>query len=124
MGDIYKLSCTCGYAKELNVGGGLASCNVNMINKVFSEDRRAKFDTYLKNNEIQSFLIENEISVCEECKEVMTIAVLRIQLTNNRKLEIVNDCPLCGNKAHIINYLAVCPKCGRKINVKEIGHWD
>ena len=40
MGKIYKISCKCGYVKELYIGGGLASCNINMVNRVFLEEKR------------------------------------------------------------------------------------
>lgn len=124
MGETYKISCKCGYIKELNIGGGLAACNIEMIHKVFLEEKRKEFNTYYKNNEVQSFFAENELSLCDKCKEIMTIAVLKIQLTNNRKFAIINDCSACGNKIQIIKDSIMCPKCGRKMMKEQSGHWD
>lgn len=124
MGEIYKLSCKCGYKKELNTGGGLASCTINTVNRVFSEEKRKDFDIYYKNNDVQNFSVENELSYCDKCKEIMSIAVLKIQLINNINFAIAKDCPVCGNKIRIINNFSICPKCGRKIAMKEIGNWD
>lgn len=124
MGKICRISCKCGYVKELYIGGGLASCNINMVNRVFLEEKRKEFNIYHKNKEVQSFFVENELSLCDKCKEIMTIAVLKAQLSNNRKLEIINDCPICSNKIQILNDSVICPKCGQEMIKKEIGDWD
>lgn len=124
MGETYKISCKCGYVKELNIGGGLAACNINIINKVLLEKKCKEFNTYYKNKEVQNFFVENELSLCDKCKEIMTIAVLKAQLTNNRKLVIINDCPVCSSKIQMINDSIMCPKCGRKMIKEQSGHWD
>lgn len=124
MGEIHKISCKCGYEKELYIGGGLASCNINMVNRVFLEEKLKEFNIYYKNKEVKSFLVENELSLCGKCKEIMTIAVLKVQLANNRKLEIINDCPTCSNKIQILNDFRICPKCGKQMVDEEIGSWD
>lgn len=124
MGKIYKISCKCGYEKKLYIGGGLASCNINMVNRVFLEEKRKEFDHYNNNKEVQSFFVENELSFCDKCKEIMTIAVLKAQLINNRKLKIVNDCHTCNNKIQILNDIYMCPRCSQEIIKEEIGDWD
>jgi hypothetical protein len=124
MGETYKVSCKCGYTKELNTGSGLALCNINMVNKLFAEEKRQVFNTFVNREEVQSFNIENELSLCSKCKEIITVCVLKFQLTNNRKYEIINNCPICRNKVKIINDLTICPKCGQKMFKGKIGHWD
>lgn len=124
MGETYKISCKCGYVRELNIGGGLAACNINMVNRVFLEEKRNEFSAYYIKKEIQSFLVENELSLCENCREIMTTAVLKVQLINNKKLQIINDCPSCSNKMRIIPDSPMCPKCGQEMIKEEIGHWD
>jgi hypothetical protein len=124
MGKSYEISCVCGYKKKLNIGGGLASCNINTVNRVFSEEKLREFNEYYNNNEVVSFLVENELSQCNKCREVMTVAVLRVKLTNNRNLIIINDCPKCNGNLQILNELPMCPKCGEKMTEKEIGDWD
>lgn len=124
MGSIYKLSCTCGYSKQLNVGGGLASCNINTVNMMFSNDKLKAFNRYYKNKEVKSFFIENELSLCNECKEIITIAVLRFELIDNKKMQIINKCFMCNNKVQILSDLVTCPKCGKVMIKEDIGDWD
>jgi len=124
VGETYRLSCKCGYAKELNLGGGLAACNINMVTRVFLEEKLKEFNTYYINKEVQSFLVENELSLCDKCKKIMITAVLKVQLTNNKKLQIINDCPSCSNKIRIITDSPMCPKCGQEMIKEEIGQWD
>lgn len=124
MGEIYKISCNCGYIRELNIGGGLAACNIDMVNRVFSEAKRNEFNTKYINKEVQSFLVENDLCICDKCREIMTTAVLRVELADNKKLQIKNDCPVCSSKMRIITDSPKCPKCGQKMMKEEIGHWD
>lgn len=124
MGKICKILCKCGYTKKLYVGGGLAACNINMVNMVFSEEKLKQFNSYYKNNEVKGFFVENELALCGKCKEIITVAVLRAELTDNRKLKIVNDCPKCNEKVKVLSELGVCPKCGEKMMEQDVGDWD
>jgi rubrerythrin len=124
MGEIYRISCRCGYERELNIGGGLASGNLNMVNRIFSKERLMAFTANYKNNRIKNFVIDNKLSFCDKCKEIMATAVLDVLLTDNQKIEIINDCSVCGNRIQILNDLPKCPKCGQKMSKQEIGNWD
>lgn len=124
MGEIYKLSCKCGYEVELNLGGGLSASNINTINRIFSEEKRREFDKHYINGEVTSFFVENEACVCNKCKEIMATPVLNVHLVNNEKFQIANDCNYCSNKVQIINDLLMCPKCGNKLIKQEVGLWD
>lgn len=124
MGKVCKISCKCGYTKELYIGGGLAACNINMVNMVFSQEKLKEFNSYYKDNEVKGFFVENELSICEKCKEIITVAVLNFGLTNTKKLKIINECPECNEKVKILSELGACPKCGKKMIQQDIGDWD
>jgi|GEM_PF-4835497 len=123
MGETYRISSECGYTKELDIGGGLAACDIDMVNKVFSEEKLIEFKNHYSNREIKSFLLENALAFCDKCKEIMTVSALTAQLIDSEKLVIINDCPSCGNRIQIID-TPFCPKCGKKMIMEEIGHWD
>lgn len=124
MGKVCRISCKCGYTKELYIGGGLAACNINMVNMVFSKEKLKEFNSYYKNNEVKGFFVENVLAICEKCKEIITVAVLKFELTDNRKLEIINDCSECNEKVRTLSELCVCPKCGGRMMEQDIGDWD
>ncbi|HEX2925505.1 MAG TPA: hypothetical protein VHP38_04510 [Ruminiclostridium sp.] len=125
MGELYKLTCgRCGYEKELAIGGGLASCSISLVNRLFSEEKRMEFDTYYISNKVESFCVENTLSLCDECKELISTSVLKARLTSNASLEISNDCPVCSKKLKIIKGTPVCPKCGLEMTSGRAGHWD
>lgn len=124
MGKICEISCQCGYTKKLYIGEGLAACNINMVNVVFPEETLKSFNNYYRNKEIKSFFTENKLSFCDRCKEIMTVAVLTVELTSGKKIKFINGCTKCGNKVRILDNLSLCPKCGKKIIKRDIGHWD
>jgi len=124
MGSIYRISCNCGYEKQLNVGGGLASCSLNTVNRMFSDEELKAFNSYYRNEEVKSFLIENELSFCDKCKEIMTVPVLRAELINNKKIQIVGKCLTCNDGIQILGDSVICPKCGKEMIKEDIGNWD
>lgn len=124
MGRICRISCKCGYTKKLCIGGGLAACNINMVNMVLSEEKLKEFNDYYKKNEIKSFFVENELSFCSKCKEIITVAVLRAELINGKRLEIINNCSKCNSKVKVLGDFIICPKCGEKMLTQDIGDWD
>jgi Zn finger protein HypA/HybF involved in hydrogenase expression len=124
LGDIYKISSDCGYSKDLFLGAGLASINIKTVNRVFSAEKRKDFDNHFNKGEVQSFTIMNEACYCDKCEDIMAIAVLKVQLTDNSEFDIINDCPNCGNKIQIQNNVYICPKCNKEMTIKKVGHWD
>lgn len=124
MGDICQLSCECGYSIDLYVGVGFASSKLNTLRRVFSEEERKDFEKYYNNNEVESFYITFKPSFCEKCKEIMTVAVLKVRLTNNRELEIVKNCSACNSKVQILHDSYKCPKCNKELHEELIGVWD
>ena len=124
MGSIYKISCDCGYEKQLNIGGGIASCSLSTVNRMFSDEELKEFNSYYKNNKVKSFFVENELAFCNKCKEIMTVAVLRVELISNEKIQIVSKCLICSNEVQILGDSVVCPKCGQEITKEDIGDWD
>lgn len=124
MGDILKLSCPCGYSKELFTGVGLASCSIQMVNSVFPEDKRAEFDKYYGSNEVKSFYVANEPSFCAHCKEIMAVSVIKAQLVNDKTIKIVNDCPTCGHAVELLSTPYHCPLCSKELIRERVGRWD
>lgn len=124
MGQIYRISCKCGYEKEAYIGGGISACNISMVNRVFSDEKCKEFNNYYGNKEVKSFFVENKLAYCESCKEVITMASLEVTLINGMKLRIINDCHVCGNKIEILEESIMCPKCGEEMVKTEIGQWD
>lgn len=124
MGSTYKISCKCGYGKQLNVGGGLASCNLNTVNRMFLDEELKEFNSYYNNTKVKSFSVENELSLCNKCNEIITVAVLRVELINNKKIQIVSKCLMCSNETQIFGDSVICPKCGQEMIKEDIGDWD
>lgn len=123
MGEIYKVSCQCGYEKELKLGGGLASLNIRTVRRLFSDEKRAAFEAYYQSKEVQSFVVENEPAYCDACREIMTVPVLRARLVHGEGMEIIGDCPDCGQKVQRLKDLS-CPLCHKALKQEIIGHWD
>jgi DNA-directed RNA polymerase subunit RPC12/RpoP len=124
VGDIYKLSCECGYETQLNIGGGLLSSNIRTVNKIFSEEQLKEFNKYYINGEVTSFFVKNEVCLCNNCKEIMSIPVLKFQLSNNKKFQIANICSNCSNNIQISKDTLKCPKCSKVLLKQKIGLWD
>lgn len=124
MGKIYKISCKCGYSKKVFIGAGLSSCSINTVNRVFSEEKSSEFNNYYNNKEVKSFIVENELSYCKKCNDIMSVEVLKAQLTNHKELVIINDCPTCSNKVQILKNINSCPICNEKLDKDEVGRWD
>lgn len=124
MGQIYKVSCKCGYEKRLSLGGGLSSINIRRIRMMFSEEKLKEFNKAIKEDKMKRFFMTSEAAFCDKCKEIIQIARLNYELKNGEKFEIVNECPTCGSKVKILNKEYKCPVCNNSIKIEAEGFWD
>ena len=125
MGMIVKISCKCGYSKKLYCGAGIAACNINMLNKLFPSQIISEFEEYKSKDMVKTFIMENEITYCKQCKDINTTCVLKYELQDGKKIERINKCNRCYGDVEILDYNnLLCPNCANKLLIQEVGSWD
>lgn len=125
MGDIRKYTCMCGYEKEVFAGGGLAGCNIPHIANFFPEGAKA-LQKEREEGRIKRYLMENEISYCNQCREIQALPVFSYTRKDGYTCRFESNCPVCGcsvSRAEDEENLA-CPKCGKKMEYSITGDWD
>lgn len=73
------------------------------------------------------FQIERRITLCSNCKKLLTSAIVSCQLPGEEPITVWNTCPDCGKSLRWFSpdvKAVVCPKCGGIINFHEAGFWD
>lgn len=123
MGNIYKLTCECGYTKECSLGGGLSARNIDVIKRVFSEDEPKNFFKFYDIGCVMRYGLERKAAICPVCQELYDIETLRYELVDGSQKEIVQKCPVCSGELELGTDLT-CPKCANALKIEEIGHWD
>lgn len=126
MGEIRRYFCSCGYEKKLFTGAGLQGMNQNAIARYFAEDIVRSFKERQKNGEIRSYLMENAIICCQDCRELYTVPYFHYETEDGRKRHYLTVCPVCKKPASdMVNPAAVlCPQCGCKMDFESAGNWD
>lgn len=124
VGMIYKVLCQCGYNKELNLGCGLSSCNVNLVNKVFSKDELEEFNKRLSSNEIKNFIMENVAVICDNCNEIQQATKLNAKLKSGEDIEVITKCSICHEDVAILKDKYICPVCRKDMKLETTGFWD
>lgn len=126
MGEIRKYTCSCGYEKELFTGAGLNGINCNMIARYLPEEAFRIFMERKNSGEVYTFLLENALICCAECRELAAVPYFHYELENGKKLEYLTACPSCG-RAKVYQEgpeRVICPKCGGKMKYQVVGNWD
>jgi len=130
MGTLYSGLCeTCGYGKELHLGGGLRSINLEVNAMALPENEREKLLLMAQRKEIKQFVAENYAAVCSKCHTLVEKTVIDITDIVDLQYTFGEDCKVCGNKLRLYRDIEKdkikCPKCkGSGISLTPIGHWD
>ncbi|MCI9124024.1 MAG: hypothetical protein HFH35_08095 [Eubacterium sp.] len=125
MGVIRKYTCKCGYEKDILAGGGLYGCNVNHIAKFFPEETKV-FTKEREEGRVKQFIMENELSFCPNCKEIVAVPVFTYTRRDGSVCRFVGNCPDCGGEISQVDNeeQAACPKCGLRMTYLPVGNWD
>lgn len=126
MGQIRKYVCSCGYEKELFTGAGLQGVNINAIARFFPEDIVQLFKEKRSQGEVRSYLLENAVISCIDCRELYTVPFFHYELTDESQKCYLTSCPVCQKSGDVIadQDKVSCPKCGCKMEFAEMGNWD
>lgn len=127
MGNMIKMQCeNCGFSRELLVGSGFTSHNMNVIRKVFGEEILQDFMKELEEGRIRSYFMSLETAYCDSCKTIQSVDVLHYQYKGGNEIvkEIVGTCPECNGAVEFSDKRWICPDCGRKLKQFEVGCWD
>lgn len=125
MGYINKLSCQCGYVKELRVGTGRRIPDVAYVDGQFSKDSLSKFHAALNSGSLgKLFYIENTMSYCKKCNDIKEGKMLHYEINGNEKT-VHEPCQDCGHEMELVDVeKPLCPKCGKVLDVEMGGLWD
>lgn len=124
MGYIQKLTCQCGYKKELNLGTGRHIPDAAYINEHFSAGKLSEFNTALKYGKLgRLFYIENTLSFCKKCNDMKEGSMLHYQVGDTEK-KIHDVCNVCNQELELIEDEPKCPRCGKILNTEMSGLWD
>lgn len=125
MGDIKRLSCSCGYEKDLFTGAGLGGINFRLVEQSFPKEAKI-IKKRLDAGEEVHYLLDNAISLCPKCRMIKTISRLSYTIDKDEERQAYNGkCDKCGGDIIIIPPEEVfCPICGQKPDLNTVGHWD
>lgn len=126
MGYIYELKCPdCNYHKSVALGCGMSAINENRIYMIFAETDISNFKLEKENEQIQSFITENKLGLCSNCKELTEVPVLSYTLKNGKENYVSRKCTICKEKVELMDLSVVyCPKCNCEMNIRKNGLWD
>lgn len=125
MGATIERSCPkCAYRRELAEGVGLNGRNKNMIRTLFSEEELKPFEEAVEKEILERYEVRQEVGFCENCHDIESVAVLVFTVSGEKEKIIRKSCPKCQGALSFQGKENVCPRCGTKLKVKEIGMWD
>ena len=124
MGQTLRYACECGYNKELLLGGGFLSNQVEPVREEFGGDALSSFDRAKKRGALTRFFWEYKRAVCPACTELLAIPVLHYWERDRERIRQA-PCPECGGGAELnSDKEQICPKCGARMAAERIGLWD
>lgn len=125
MGYINMYTCKCGYKKELNVGAGMNAINRNIISMRLPEELSAQFGREYEEGKVDTYMIDNMLSVCPKCKELKTVIHFRYRRTDGAAEEYAAPCDVCGGQVVPVDEDNVhCPRCNETMDWTQTGYWD
>ncbi|MDR2570906.1 MAG: hypothetical protein LBD23_11545 [Oscillospiraceae bacterium] len=122
MGQMFDLSCKCGYKKEVSLGEGLMAINLDFIRRIFDPDELTDFENAIANGACD-YSFGQRIAYCSSCKDIENVTVLRYVEDGNTNI-VCKPCQKCDSEVTLQGELGNCPLCGTKMTMKETGMWD
>lgn len=136
MGILYKGSCSvCGYRGEFSLGGGRLGCMLKENLRVLCEKEREEIKAMMDRDEINSFDIENKLTLCDTCPKEQALKARTIitvyDKMGNKKI-FGGVCLSCGAVLKIFDNVSEpnnnnikCPDCNKgEISFEPVGFWD
>ncbi|SFR83720.1 hypothetical protein [Anaeromicropila populeti] len=125
MGEMYNANCSCGLDMTFSIGEGLNAHNRNFINKLLKKQDVETFNEAYESGFVKLFKVENVPYLCEDCKRFGTTFRFTYELHSGETIQLVGKCSMCNKPVRILTKdTMLCPRCGQKINMEEVGHWD
>ncbi len=130
MGRVYEGRCPeCGYHRELFLGGGMMSVNLELSSGVLPSHEQDMIREMRDRKEIAGFHVENYLTECPNCQEIMGNTMIEVTDQRGDRHVFGQHCGSCGKKLEIHRENAkaplTCPKCREGIMVfDECGLWD
>lgn len=128
MGVINKATCkACEKSWNYKLGCGINHCNLDVVLDVYDEETKSQVKMKTKDDKIPLFSFNYCRGVCNVCKAIVGVPVLKLLNSNT---SYIGRCKGCGNEVDLLEGSdnlddAVCPQCGEK-NIEDIstGLWD
>jgi hypothetical protein len=125
MGVIYKAICSCGYETTLELESGLNTYNYNFVKRLLDKSDEEIFTKAYQNDFIDHFELTNVAYRCNECSTIGTIFQLKYHLKSGEEVIVHGKCKKCNKPVEVIEIKHIaCPKCGEKMKLDMVGHWD
>lgn len=130
MGTVYRGKCPlCGYTQQFFLGGGLMSINLEMSMEALPDRERAGVKKMMEQQEICDFHVENHITECPECGELMGKMIIRITGHDGKQYVFGWKCNHCGKPVKIYceqeEAKVKCPECHKGVlALEQTGLWD
>lgn len=125
MGQIIQVRCeTCGFQKDVFVGGGLRDCEWETVLETLPEEGKHALRQAVHDGAGQVF-VTRKLYACPSCKAVYALPVVSYTL-EGRTQELYGNCPRCGSSGGSPEEGAVihCPGCGGELALRHTGNWD
>lgn len=125
MGRVMRIACvSCNKEWQCRTGCGLSHARLEDVLREFSNEISRKVPDRVRKEEFPIFDFAYHMAVCDICKDVVSVPVLRLA---DGDLEYSGTCPVCRKEARRISDTdaADCPVCGKRMRQpEEIGRWD
>ena len=124
MGQVYNLSCKCGYNKDVQIGEGMMGMRLEAIREVFTPEELSEFENALADG-LTDYCLGRMLAYCMDCMDIVNANVLRYAVGGLIKI-IVKPCEKC--KGTLFPYYSIfslsCPRCSNALSIAEAGLWD
>ncbi len=129
MGEIIKIHCnTCRKNWEHMTGCGLQHGSIGNVIAAFKAKEQKQIIDWCQTKPIPLYDFRYQIAVCNFCKDLVNVPVLR---GSDENVTFVGTCPICHGllqtpplEAEEVSD-AACPSCGNTtLTIEEVGHWD
>ena len=125
MGTIYRVLCeACGESCDIATGMGKAHATLEKVAEYYPQILASEIKAYGMKNPQGVFWFQLQPAVCDTCKKIISVPVLKIKDTG---AEYIGTCPDCHKEVLPVEKLqeSLCPACKvTGLSVSRIGNWD